>query len=89
VPMLPGRAVPQHPHPPLPLGYDRGGMGGLRAVAAGSGVAGRARRPPGQLVHARDRLVPGIVQQRDDPLPVPASGAPDTRDQHEPAGTAD
>jgi transposase len=30
-------------------------MVGLRAVTAGPGVAGRARRPPGQLVHARHR----------------------------------
>ncbi len=63
VPVLPGREPPQPPRPPVPLGHERGGMGGVRAAAAGPGVAGRARRPPGQLVHARHR--------RRDPLPHP------------------
>ena len=38
-----------------------GPVGRLRAAVAGPGVAGRPRRPPGQLVHARCR--------RRDPLP--------------------
>ena len=46
VPVLPGRGLPQPPGPPVSLGHDRGGVGGVRAAAAGPGVAGRARRPP-------------------------------------------
>ena len=37
---------PQHPRPPLSLGHDRGGMGGLRAAAAGPAwLAGSGGRP--------------------------------------------
>ena len=43
--MLPGRSLAQHPYPPLPLGYDRGGVGGPRAVTAPAWLAGRGGRP--------------------------------------------
>ena len=61
MPVLPGRDLPQHPRPALSLGHDRGRVGSLRAVTVGPAVAGRARRPSRQLVHARHR--------RRDPLP--------------------
>lgn len=47
--------LPQHPRPPLPLGHDRSGMGGLRAVTAGQGVAGWPWWPPSPVLHARHR----------------------------------
>ena len=62
VPVLPG-GVPQHPRAPLPLGHERRGMGGHRAVTARAGLAGRAGRLARHLLPARHR--------RRDPLPDP------------------
>ena len=52
MPVLPGRDLPQHPRPPVPLGHDRGGMGGVRAAAAGPAwLAGRGGRPASWCMH--------------------------------------
>jgi transposase len=61
MPVLPGRRLPQHPDLPLPLGYEPGRVGGLRAAAA---VAGKL------VTWARTRLKPKltleIVKRPDD-----------------------
>jgi transposase len=46
LPVLSWRDQPQRPPPPLPLGHERRRVGGLRAAAAASCLAGGQGRPP-------------------------------------------